>query len=70
MKKRKLNERYNYRVHYNTNLIKDTIIDQPLVDSVVIAIERSWNYLMLELIHEPDVTDGEREKNNYCMNFF
>jgi hypothetical protein len=41
MKKRKLNERYNYRVHYNTNLIKDTIIDQPLVDSVVIAIEIS-----------------------------
>jgi hypothetical protein len=25
-----------------------------------------------QLLHdpEPDVTDGERKKNNYCMNFF
>jgi hypothetical protein len=57
-------------VHYNTNLIKDTIIDQPLVDSVVITIEKSWNYLMLELIPEPDVTDGERKKKQLLHEFF
>jgi hypothetical protein len=49
---------------------KNTIIDQPLVDSVVITIEKSWNYLMLELIPEPDVTDGERKKKQLLHEFF
>jgi hypothetical protein len=68
MKKRKLNERYNYWVHYNTNLIKDIIIDQPLVNSVVITIEMSCNHLMLKLTPKLDVTGGK--KKNYCMDFF
>jgi hypothetical protein len=51
-----------YWVHYNTNLIKDIIIDQPLVNSVVITIERSCDHLTLKLTPKLDVTGGKKKK--------